>query len=352
MENILNYLRWRGDLTLEEYPLNEVDNLVLCAFSYIRIENIMENTETPTLEELYPRYVNSEKKESILLKNQIALFELLNKSKRFKNVRIAKFTKETSEEEEKQFCAMTFLVSEKEIFIAFRGTDETLIGWKENLNLSFMDATPSQKRAVAYIEEIATHAKKEITIGGHSKGGNLAMYGYVHSKDKIRKRIKKVYNNDGPGLKVKKESKIEIKEIEKKITTFIPKSSLIGGLFENESEIKIVESSSIGILEHDLYTWKVGQNVLITAKSLDKKNKELCDFVNQKLEEIPEDKKRKILAFLYELFNSFGITDIEETLNKIGKNNHLLKKYNISFIDMQIVWKLLPLILEIVKKLS
>ena len=286
--------------------------------------------------------------ESILLKNQNTLFSQLEKSKRFGNVKIAKFVKESSEAEEKQFCAMTFIVSDREIFVAFRGTDETLTGWKENFNLSY-EETPSQKRAVSYLEDIVTHTKKEIIVGGHSKGGNLAMYAYVFSKKEVQEKIKKVYNNDGPGLRSKENT---LQEIEKKITTFIPKSSIVGGLFENDSLIKIIESSSIGILEHDLYTWKINGSEIITTKDMDKKTKELCNYINEKLKEIPDEKKRSIIHFIYELLNSFGINDIEETINKLGKNNSLLKKYNISIFDMQIIWKILPIILEIMKKFS
>ena len=348
MDNIFEYLKWRGDIPFEQEPLNEVDNLILCAFSYIRIEKFLNTKELQTIQELYPKYVSSDKKESILLKNQNTLFSLLEKSNRFKNVKIAKFTKETSESEEKQFCAMTFIVSDREIFVAFRGTDETLTGWKENFNLSY-EETPSQKRAVYYLEDIVTHTKKEIIVGGHSKGGNLAMYAYVFSKKEVQEKIKKVYNNDGPGLRSKENT---LQEIEKKITTFIPKSSIVGGLFENDSLIKIIESSSIGILEHDLYTWKINGSEIITTKDMDKKTKELCNYINEKLKEIPDEKKRSIIHFIYELLNSFGINDIEETINKLGKNNSLLKKYNISIFDMQIIWKILPIILEIMKKFS
>ena len=310
MDNIFEYLKWRGDIPFEQEPLNEVDNLILCAFSYIRIEKFLNTKELQTIQELYPKYVSSDKKESILLKNQNTLFSLLEKSNRFKNVKIAKFTKETSESEEKQFCAMTFIVSDREIFVAFRGTDETLTGWKENFNLSYED---------------------------------------VFSKKEVQEKIKKVYNNDGPGLRSKENT---LQEIEKKITTFIPKSSIVGGLFENDSLIKIIESSSIGILEHDLYTWKINGSEIVTTKDMDKKTKELCNYINEKLKEIPDEKKRSIIHFIYELLNSFGINDIEETINKLGKNNSLLKKYNISIFDMQIIWKILPIILEIMKKFS
>ena len=320
MENIFNYLKWRGDLNFTNAPFNEVDNVILCAFSYIRIEKIIKEKEIPTIKELYPKYLTSDKKESILLKNQNTLFSLLQKSERFKNVKIAKFKKELSEEQEKQFCAMTFILNEQEIFIAFRGTDETLTAWKENFNLSYLEETPSQKRAISYIEEIVTHTKKEVRVGGHSKGGNLAMYAYVHSKEKIKERIKKVYNNDGPGLKIEEDKNI-LKEIEKNIITFIPKSSIIGGLFANDSEIKIIESNSIGILEHDLYTWKVIGSELVLAKNMDKKTKELCLFVNTLLKEIPEEKKRNIVNFLYELLNSLGVSDVEEALNNSQEDN-------------------------------
>lgn len=351
MENILDYLKWRGDITFLESPLNEIDNAIFCAFSYIRIENFMKPNEVVSIKDLYPKYKNSDKKESILLKNQNKLFSLLNESKRFQNVKITKLVKESSETLEKQFCAMTFLVSDQELFIAFRGTDETLTGWKENFNLSFMNTTPSQERAVEYVNVIAKHTNKKITIGGHSKGGNLALYAYVFCDEETKQKIKQVYNNDGPGLKKDILDEQHLKVLEQNIITFLPASSIIGNLFENYSQVKIVKSSSIGILEHDLYTWKVLGNTFVSSKNLDEKTKELCNFLNRKINEIPDEKKKKIIDFLYEILDSFGIVDLEEVLNKIGKNTSLLKKHNISFEDMQIVWQILPLILEIIKKI-
>lgn len=352
VNNLFSYLKWRGDLSFLESALNEIDNACFCAFSYIRIENFMHPEESLTIEELYPRYKNSLQKESILLKNQNTLFFLLHKSKRFKNVRIAKFVKESSSELEKQFCAMTFVLNDKELFVAFRGTDETLTGWKENFNLSFLKTTPSQKRAVEYLEEIANLTTKKITVGGHSKGGNLAMYAYVFCTEKTRVKIKQVYNNDGPGLSKDILKKDELKNIEQNIKTLLPKASIIGNLLENYSQIEIVKSNTFGILEHDIYTWETLGREFVKAKNLDKKTQELCNFLNKKINEIPDEKKKYIIDFIYEVLGTLGVSDVEEAINKIGKNNSLLKKYNLSLEDMQIVWKILPIVLEIVKKLS
>ncbi len=351
MDNLFSYLKWRGDLSFASSPFNEIDNAILCAFSYIKIEDLMSEKNIFSIHELYPKYQKSEKKESILLKNQNTLFSLLSESKRFQNMKVAKLVKESSESSEKQFCAMTFVLNEEELFIAFRGTDSTLTGWKENFNLSFLEEIPSQKRAVSYLEDIANHTRKNVIVGGHSKGGNLAMYAYVFCKDEVRKRIKKVYNNDGPGLSKEIVGNEKIKEMEKNIITFLPKSSIIGNLFENDSEIKIIKSNSIGILEHDLYTWKVEGNHFLYAKEFDKKTKELCLFLNEKINEIPDAKKKKVIDFVYDLLESFGVVDIEEMVQNIGKNHNLLKKYNISLEDMQYVWKMMPIVVEIFKKL-
>ena len=351
MNNLFSYLKWRGDLTFSHSPFNEIDNAILCAFSYIRIEDFIREKDIFSIQELYPMYQNSDKKESILLKNQETLFFLLSESMRFQNIKIAKLVKESSESSEKQFCAMTFILNEEELFIAFRGTDSTLTGWKENFNLSFLDEVPSQKRAVEYLEDIASLTKKNLIVGGHSKGGNLAMYSYVFCKKEVRKRIKTVYNNDGPGLTKKILEDENLKELEEKITTFLPKSSIIGNLFENDSEIKIIKSNSIGILEHDLYTWKVEGNHFVYAKELDKKTKDLCVFLNEKINEIPNAKKKRIIDFIYDLLEYSGVGDIEEMVQNIGKKHSLLKKYNISLEDMQFVWKILPILVEIFKKL-
>ena len=349
MNNLFSYLKWRGDLSFYEAPFNEVDNAILCAFSYIPLEDFLTKDKTFSILELYALYQKNVKKEKLFKQNQKKLFDNLQQSKRFQNVKVAQFVNEVEQIKEKQFCAMTFILTEDLLFVAYRGTDESLIAWKENFNLSYMDYVPSQKRAVSYLEEILMHTNKKVIVGGHSKGGNLAMYAYLFCNEKLQSKMIQVYNNDGPGLH--KNIEIEKKELEQKIITFLPKASIIGNLFENLSTIFFIKSSSFGILHHDLYTWEVENNHFIYIKEMDKKTKDLCNFLNKMLEDLSLEKKEKIISFLYETIADFGISNVEEFIEQIGKKQ-ILKKYNITIEDMQIVFKILPVVMEIFKKLK
>jgi hypothetical protein len=261
MPGIIDYIKWRGDLSFDLSPFNEVDNLILSELSYIGFADLLDGQKESTLFEIADNYLDLIKDQElgVLLTGDFYLMlELMSKSKRYKDLIIKDCIELIDEEIEMQFSALTVETCKDSAYIAYRGTDDTLVGWKEDFKMSFLDVIPAQKKALEYLSMITSKLNyKKIYLGGHSKGGNLAVYAAVHADDEIKERIVKVYNNDGPGFKQKLLETQEYKDIGDKIETLIPQSSVVGMILEHEESYKVVKSNQVGVLQHDGFTWEV-----------------------------------------------------------------------------------------------
>ena len=201
MSNIFDYIDWRGDLSFNQSSFNEIDNLILSRVSYFPFDGLISENETITIKEAYSRFQKLDLSHiHMLQKEDIDLFPAIAYSKRFGELYIKNYISKRDIEAEKQFSAITFLLPDGTIYVAYRGTDNTLIGWKEDFNMSFMESIPSQEEAKKYLNNVASENSDKLRIGGHSKGGNLAVYAAAFCNDEIKPRIMEVYNNDGPGF--------------------------------------------------------------------------------------------------------------------------------------------------------
>ena len=224
MSNVCDYVKWRGDLSIEQSEFNEIDNLILSRFSYFPFDKIIKENEVVTIKELSERFKKQDiRKLPILWKDDVDLFPLMGESERFGKLLATKYINKIDQEQEKQFAAITVLMPDNTIFVSYRGTDNTIVGWKEDLNMSFKSHIASQISAKKYLEIIAQeYPDKKIRIGGHSKGGNVAVYAATFVNKEIKDRIINVYNNDGPGFCDDVIETPEYNEMTKNIHTYIP----------------------------------------------------------------------------------------------------------------------------------
>ena len=261
MSGIIDYIKWRGDLDFNVSPFNPVDNLIISELSYMKFSKILEDKSQAPLCEIANKYQNSKNNHNLglLLTGEFDLMlELMAKSNRYGQLNIKECVEIIDEAVEVQFAAMTVEINENVAYIAFRGTDDTLVGWKEDFKMSFLEVVPAQKEALVYVNKIAAkYDYKDIYIGGHSKGGNLAVYSAVYASECAKKRIVKIYNNDGPGFKQRLLETQKYKEISDKIITLIPQSSVVGMLLEHEESYQVVKSNQKGVLQHDGFSWEV-----------------------------------------------------------------------------------------------
>ena len=209
MANLMDYLDWRGDLTLEISPFNEVDALILAELSFVDFDGIVPPPELgrglplcEAAEAFFARHGGKDVPMGVLVPDTISkMLRKLMTSPRFRNMTLNGYTALLDDSIEQQFAALTIDLGNGSIYISFRGTDDTIVGWKEDLNMGFLEEIPSQKQAVEYVARVARqYSDKTIRIGGHSKGGNLAVYSAAKSSGEIQERIVAVHNNDGPGF--------------------------------------------------------------------------------------------------------------------------------------------------------
>ena len=266
MANILDYLDWRGDLTLAAAPFNEVDNLILAELSFIDYSGIvpeMAGRRAVTIAEAAQRYFARHGTEQIDMGVLVpdAIVQLLQKaakSRRFAEMRLVSFVSETDLARQMQFAALTVELAPKMLYVAFRGTDDTLVGWKEDFNMSFLSPVPGQTEAKLYLERVARHFPScRLMVGGHSKGGNFAVYAAIHGKESVQKRILAVYNNDGPGFEGEVLGTVEHQRISDRIRTIVPEDDVVGMMMCHEERYSVVRSDQSGFLQHDGFSWQV-----------------------------------------------------------------------------------------------
>ena len=343
MSNVCDYIKWRGDLSLKQSEFNEIDNLILSRFSYFPFDNIIKEDEIVTIKELSERFSQQDiSKLPILWKDDVDLFPLMGKSKRFGDMLATKYINKIDVEQEKQFSAITVLMPDDTIFVSYRGTDNTIVGWKEDFNMSFKSHIASQISAKEYLEMVAQeYLDKKIRIGGHSKGGNIAVYASTFVSNEIKNRIINIYNNDGPGFCEDVIETPEYQKMIKKVHTYIPQSSVIGRLMNHKEKYTVVESVQKGIMQHDLYSWEVIGKEFVTLEEVTNGSEFIDKTIKEWLENVEPEKREQVIDVVFDVLNA---TDAQ-TMKEIKKNwfvnaRTMMTSYkNIDNETKDMIWK-------------
>lgn len=317
MGNIMDYISWRGDLTFAQSPFNEVDNLILACFSYVNLDRIPAVTRQKGIElktlvkEFKKLHTIKELKadKSFIRLAPFMMFEMAE-SVRFGNCVIRNYVNEIVTEAEQQFSAVEIVLDDGTSYISFRGTDDTIIGWKEDFNLS-TGVVPAQKRAVEYMQRISDKASGMLRVGGHSKGGNLAIYGSVMCKS-VHDKILEIYSNDGPGFSKEFQESPETAEMMPKIIRIIPEYSIIGTLLEHEKQPIIVASTSRGLLQHDGFSWEVQGPGLVRRDSLNKTALRFIEILHKWIDGMDMEQKRLLIEDLFATLQASGYENLSE----------------------------------------
>ena len=315
MSNIINYTQENLD-TFDQYPFNSVDSLILSSAAYIHFPDVIPevaNWKGIRLQELYRAEYFEEMFHNIPLSEDTRqLFFALAASPRFRDIRVMGYTEQFDLVSEKQFSATTFQVRPDLYYIAFRGTDSTFVGWKEDFNMAFKAPIPSQEEAVRYIEKAALYCQGTIYTGGHSKGGNLAVYASAMCRENIQNRISKIFSHDGPGFLESTLKSPEFLQIAPRIEKTLPQSSVIGMMLEHRENFDIIKSNSLGLLQHDQFTWEIEGNNFIYIENLTKNarftDKTLTDWLNN----LSEEERERFVDSLYSVLSSNHLTSIDD----------------------------------------
>lgn len=325
MANIFDYIKWRGDLSLLKDEFNEIDNLILSRFSYFPFDEIIKENEVVTIKELSERFKEKDiSKMPILWEDDVNLFPIMGMSNRFGKMKVTKYVNKISAEQEKQFSAITIMMPDDTIYISYRGTDNTVIGWKEDLNMTFKSHIPSQIDAVKYIEEIAKEYPNKLRIGGHSKGGNLAVYASIFANEETKSRIINIYNNDGPGFNDEIIETKEYKEMIERVNTYIPQDSIFGRLLNHEEKYTVIKSTQRGVMQHDLYSWQlIGKN-FVCLKEVTNGSKFIDKSIKDWLEQIDINKREQVIDIIFQVINTTKAETISDLKNHWFLNAKIL----------------------------
>jgi hypothetical protein len=306
MDDLFEYLKWRGDLPLSQVPLTPVDALILSELSYLKLDGIVPDTpaRTISLSEASAQFLALPEKEQICrTKLDVKLLKACAETERFHRAQLTFFRNLFIPEEETQFAAVSFLLDDGTAFLSFRGTDYSLVGWKEDFNMSFADSIPAQREALRYTQEFAAGYPLLLRLGGHSKGGNVAVYAAAKADTVLQSRILAVYNNDGPGFTDALMGDPGYLAMVPKIHTYIPQSSIIGMLLEHEEPYTVVKSSLVSILQHECYSWEVKGGDFVRVDEITDHSR----FIDSTLKRyLAENSKAERSAFVDTVFDLLG----------------------------------------------
>ena len=328
---LLDYLQWRNDVPLSISPFNEVDNVIFSYLSYIDFRDLKEDwKEFFDLKDLFLDFCEKYSLEEIKAAGQFTeraplLLKEMMEGERFSATKVGYYAEDFDKDKVKQFAALVFLLPDGRNYISFRGTDKTITGWKEDFLLSCQSETAGAKEAVEYFNKIAPVLEGELILGGHSKGGNFAMYAAAFCEAEYKERIVQVYNNDGPGFREEVIQTPEFQEILPKISTIAPQSSIIGQLLSNPAKQHVIHSTAKGILQHDAMTWEAEKDSLVSSE-LDELSEYTKTTLGSWLESMDDETRESLCTTAFSLIESTKSETFIEFSGNLMKNMETIWK--------------------------
>lgn len=321
MGTIVSYLEEYGGYNFIEKPLCEIDGLILAHLSYYVYDHVVSGLDErkPAVTMAYIKgHMDDENFVSVTWEKEVnkELFFKILESRRFRSMKANFYVNEMDKEQGLQFSAITFLLGNGDIYLAFRGTDDALVGWKEDFYMAYRTPVEAQKRSVEYVEQVERifwkRKKARYYLGGHSKGGNLAAYAAMCCKEKIKHKIGRVYNFDGPGFRPDFMETLDYVSVQDKMVKFVPKDSCIGMLMQEHDEENakfiLIESENIGIAQHVPLSWCVEHDQFVRAESNIPERQDIYDKMNNWLYEL---EKEKVGNLIENIFRMVDATEVE-----------------------------------------
>ena len=309
MGNIVDYIREYGEESFIRRPFSEEDSLVLAQLSYLKLDGVVSGFE----EKSVPVFVAEVRKRSedakifadtLFAEENKALYDAVCRSRRFQKMKLNYYVNRIDLEKPSQFSAVTCFLEDGSVYVAFRGTDETLAGWREDFDMACQAPVKSQELSVEYLNRVADRCEGRLIIGGHSKGGNLAVYAAMHCKETVRKRICRIYNLDGPGFLPGCQESRAYEELAPRVRKLIPHASLVGMLFEDSGAYEVVESSGRGILQHDAFTWVIRQGKFVKVEEIYQSWKVTGEILNRWIASLSREQLKGITEELFSLLDA------------------------------------------------
>lgn len=320
MANISDYLDWRGDIDFSKDPFNEVDNLILAELAYTDFGGIVPGEESEkkvSIHQVCREFFRRYSEEEILSQQSSTrmapfLMKKLISSRRFENLMLGKYVNEIDRKNQSQFSAVLFYLEDGTIYVAYRGTDNTIVGWKEDFNMGFLYQTAGQVRAAEYLNDCFRNSDARIRVGGHSKGGNFAVYAAAFAETSVQKCILEVYSNDGPGFLPSILESKQYQNILPKVKSTVPEASIVGMLLENEVKHTFVKSSQSGAYQHDALSWQVLGNRFVRAENRSESSIFLDRTIKNWLMGLSNEDREEFVDIIFGVLESTGAKTFEE----------------------------------------
>lgn len=317
MAGINTYIKEYGDKTFNEEKINEIDNVILSSIVYLNFDGIVpKNKKSISLCEagnifLYKYNYFDVSKLGIAQKVSYKILKQIVNTKRYKDIQMYnyKYIWDT----DTQFGAVCFKVKKKFIYVAFEGTDNLLSGWKEDFQMAYEFPVPSQKLAVKYLNENIKLFDKNIIVGGHSKGGNLALVSSMYCKNRINKKIKRIYSNDGPGLKKEQIESENYSKVRDRLIHLVPNYSYVGVLLRND-KFTVIKTNRKDFMAHAVSSWQVNKNEFI-RENLSSISDNFRKSLLKWLDEHDLEQREKMISTVFKTLEESGIKNLNDFFN-------------------------------------
>lgn len=338
MANVFDYLEWRGDILFEHSPFNEVDGAVLAMLAYVPFDTVLGQRA------FLPEPIGSVAEKMLLRRsagrvslteNAFRLLTALVSCPRFNALELMYYVNVFNPASQNQFAAITVRLAKDRYFVAYRGTDNTLVGWKEDFNMSFVCPVPAQAQSVSYLEAVVKQilledpsADYRLLVGGHSKGGNLAVYASAFCAPELRARIESVYNFDGPGFNETVLATPGYREICTLVKTLVPQSSIVGMLLEHEEKFSVVRSMRTGIMQHDLASWEIVRTSFVRLETVTSSSRFIDYTLKEWMKSMDPPRREKFCDAVYAILLETDARTLRQLNEKKYSN---FKKIYLSF---------------------
>lgn len=356
MGNIISYLEEYGHLSFRDLPFNEVDALILSQFSYLKFDGLIPKI-TDEKRSVSFLHLAGHMDEMVVFaderyeKDNRLLFEQMLNSKRFSSAYFNYYASILDENVETQFCAFTCFLEQELPVVIYRGTDENFVGWKEDFNMAFKKPVPGQHLAKLYLNQVGGLVFSDFVVCGHSKGGNLAVYSSMNTYPDIRNRIKRIYSFDGPGFRPEILVSEDYDAIAPKIEKYIPKSSLVGMLLEEHEDYLVVDSSSVGVLQHNPFTWRVKDASFVGKQEVYKGRQFMNEALNEWILTLNDEQLELFVETLFYILEGCEMKNLVEIAQdwKKGINNMIRASKEVDADTKDKIYEILRILGDIVK---
>ena len=326
MSDFFDYLNWRGDLSFEQSPFNKIDALLLAHVTYSIFDGVVaENfSEKKTFSQVAKDFASAPDYEErinigfLINKRTAELMFKCAECERFRNVRLCGFRNIYNEENVEQFAAVTYIVEENGVekpVVALRGTDDTIVGWKEDFNIAWLEQIPAQKDALEYFKEASAALEGNFTLVGHSKGGNLVINTAVNCGEDLQKRVSLIYNFDGPGFAPEFFKRPEYKAVEERIHSFYPGFSVVGMIFHHPKKFEIIKSDGFAFWQHDAMNWQIMGCNFINESEFTEESRLFYKAFNEWIDKLNTAQKKDFVETMFFILEASGAktnNDIEK----------------------------------------